>query len=310
MSTRDKMIAKPFLKWAGGKTQLINDIERSLPSEIVNKKFTYIEPFVGSGAVLFWILNNFPKMQKAVINDINADLINAYNIIASKPKELISILEIFQNEFHELNSEAENKKEYYYTKRELYNTRKTDLSTQAAIFIFLNRTCFNGLYRVNRKNHYNVPIGSYNKPTICDAQNILCVSEALQKVEILCGDYQQTINHATSNSFFYFDPPYKPLSDTSSFNSYAKDDFNDDEQIRLRDFCQKLDMLGHGWLLSNSDVRGKNINDSFFDDLYAKFTIQRVEARRSINANPEKRGVLKELLITNQLISQEYVRAI
>jgi len=293
------MIAKPFLKWAGGKTQLINEIERSLPSEIINKKFTYVEPFVGSGAVLFWMLNNFPKMQKAVINDINADLINTYNIIASKPKELISILNIFQNEFHELNLEAENKKEYYYSKRELYNTRKTDLSTQAALFIFLNRTCFNGLYRVNRKNNYNVPIGSYNKPTICDAQNILCVSEALQKVEILCGDYQQTINHATSNSFFYFDPPYKPLSDTSSFNSYAKDDFNDDEQIRLKDFCEKLEKEGHKWMLSNSDVRGKNPNDNFIDKIYANFLISRVKAKRNINANPQKRGELSELLITN-----------
>ena len=310
MSRIDKMVAKPFLKWAGGKTQLINDIERSLPSEIINKKFTYIEPFVGSGALLFWMLNNFPKMQKAVINDINADLINTYRTIASKPKELISILEIFQNEFHELNSFAEKKKEYYYAKRELYNTRNTELSTQAALFIFLNRTCFNGLYRVNRKNHYNVPMGSYSKPTICDSKNILAVSEVLQKVEILCGDYQQTLQCASSNSFFYFDPPYKPLSDTSSFNSYAKDDFNDDEQIRLRDFCQKLDMLSHGWILSNSDVRGKDENNNFFDDLYSDFLIQRVEARRNINANSEKRGVLKELLITNQFKNQNYVRAI
>jgi DNA adenine methylase len=299
MSRIDKMVAKPFLKWAGGKTQLINDIERSLPSEIINREFTYIEPFVGSGAVLFWMLNNFPKMQKAVINDINADLINAYRIIASKPKELISILEIFQNEFHDLNSLAEKKKEYYYEKRELYNTRNTDLSTQAALFIFLNRTCFNGLYRVNRKNHYNVPMGSYSKPTICDAKNLLAVSEALQKVEILCGDYQQTLNYASSNSFFYFDPPYKPLSDTSSFNSYAKDDFNDDEQIRLKDFCEQLEKEGHKWMLSNSDVKGKNPNDNFFDKIYANFLISRVRARRNINANAEKRGELSELLITN-----------
>jgi DNA adenine methylase len=254
MSRIDKMIAKPFLKWAGGKTQLINDIERSLPSEIINKKFTYIEPFVGSGAVLFWMINNFPKMQKAVINDINADLINAYRTIASKPKELISILEIFQNEFHELNSFAEKKKEYYYAKRDLYNTRNTDLSTQAALFIFLNRTCFNGLYRVNRKNHYNVPLGSYSKPTICDSKNILAVSEVLQKVEILCGDYQQT---------------------------------NDDEQIRLKDFCERLEKEGHKWMLSNSDVKGKNPNDNFFDRIYADFLISRVKAKRNINANHE-----------------------
>ena len=206
---------------------------------------------------------------------------------------------IFQNEFHDLNSLAEKKKEYYYEKRELYNTRNTDLSTQAALFIFLNRTCFNGLYRVNRKNHYNVPMGSYSKPTICDAKNLLAVSEALQKVEILCGDYQQTLNYASSNSFFYFDPPYKPLSDTSSFNSYAKDDFNDDEQIRLKDFCEQLEKEGHKWMLSNSDVKGKNPNDNFFDKIYANFLISRVRARRNINANAEKRGELSELLITN-----------
>jgi DNA adenine methylase len=292
-------IAKPFLKWAGGKTQLINDIEKALPKDIFNDKFTYIEPFVGSGAVLFWMLNNFPNLEKAVINDINEDLINTYKTIASRPAELISILEILQNEFHSLESSEENKKLYYYQKRELYNTRKEEQSGQAALFIFLNRTCFNGLYRVNSKNLYNVPMGSYKKPTICDKENILAVSQVLQKVEILCGDFEQTLDLATNNSFFYFDPPYKPLSETSSFNSYAKDDFNDNEQIRLRDFCNKLDILNHTWILSNSDVKGKDINDNFFDDLYSDFTIQRVDARRSINANPEKRGSLKELLINN-----------
>lgn len=291
--------AKPFLKWAGGKTQLITEIEKSLPYEITSKKFTYIEPFVGSGAVLFWMLNNFPNLEKAVINDINADLINAYKVIASKPKELIAVLEVLQHEFHLLENKPEEKKEYYYQKRALYNTRNTDKSTQAALFIFLNRTCFNGLYRVNRNNEYNVPMGSYKRPTICDDKNILAVSVALQKVEILCGDYEKTLNEATSNSFFYFDPPYKPLSDTSSFNSYAKDDFNDAEQIRLRNFCSNLEKQGHKWMLSNSDVKGKDINNNFFDEIYSDFSISRVKARRRINANPDKRGELNELLITN-----------
>jgi DNA adenine methylase len=303
-------IAKPFLKWAGGKTQLITEIEKSLPYEITNKKFTYIEPFVGSGAVLFWMLNNFAKLEKAVINDINEDLINTYKTIASRPKELISILQVLQNEFHGLEGKDEQKKEYYYQKRELYNTRKEEQSGQAALFIFINRTCFNGLYRVNSKNLYNVPMGGYKKPTICDKENILAVSNVLKKVEILCGDYEETLSFVGNNTLFYFDPPYKPLSETSSFNSYAKDEFNDAEQIRLRDFCHKLDTLSHTWILSNSDVKGKDINDNFFDDLYSDFTIQRVDARRSINANPEKRGSLKELLITNQTNSKEYVRAI
>lgn len=292
-------LAKPFLKWAGGKTQLITEIEKLLPYEITNNKFTYIEPFVGSGAVLFWMLNNFPNLKKAVINDINEDLINTYRTIASRPKELISILQILQNEFHGLEGKDEQKKAYYYQKRELYNTRKEEQSGQAALFIFLNRTCFNGLYRVNRKNENNVPMGSYKRPTICDKENILAVSNALQKVEILCGDYEKTLDELTTNSFFYFDPPYKPLSNTSSFNSYSKDEFNDEEQIRLRNFCTKLEKLGHKWMLSNSDVKGKDTNDNFFDEIYSEFSISRVKARRSINANPEKRGELNELLITN-----------
>ena len=302
--------AKPFLKWAGGKTQLISDIEKSMPKECLNSKFTYIEPFVGSGAILFWILNNFPKIEKAVINDINEDLINTYKFIASNPKELISNLEILQNEFHSLEGNEDNKKLYYYQKRDLYNTRKTEQSGQAALFIFINRTCFNGLYRVNSKNLYNVPMGGYKKPTICDKENILAVSEALQKVEILCGDFEQTLNYTSENSLFYFDPPYKPLSETSSFNTYTKDSFDDAEQIRLKDFCTKLDILDYNWILSNSDLKGKDENDNFFDDLYSDFTISRVDARRSINANPEKRGSIKELLITNKTNNQEYVRTI
>ncbi|HET8860209.1 DNA adenine methylase [Marivirga sp.] len=277
--------AKPFLKWAGGKTQLIQEIQSSLPIQIKSDKFTYIEPFVGSGAILFWMINEFPNLEKAVINDVNTDLINTYRTISSKPYELISILETLQNEYHSLVDDQDKKKEYYYDKRKLFNNRELEQSGQAALFIFLNRTCFNGLYRVNRKNEFNVPMGSYKQPTICNSENLLAVHNALQKIEILCGDFEETINHTSTNSFFYFDPPYKPLSETSSFNSYAKDDFNDLEQIRLRDFCQKLEDLDHNWMLSNSDVKGKNPDDNFFDDLYANFFIERVEAKRSINAN-------------------------
>jgi len=291
-----KKSAKPFLKWAGGKTQLISEIEKNLPNSTIN---TYVEPFVGSGAVLFWVLGEFSQLGKAVVNDINEDLINTYRTIQSTPKELISILEILQGEYHSLENVENKKKEYYYQKRELFNNRKQSKTEHSALFIFLNRTCFNGLYRVNRKNEFNVPMGSYKKPTICDKSNILAVSEALQKVELLCGDFEQTVNYTSSNTLFYFDPPYKPLSETSSFNSYAKDEFNDEEQIRLKNFCNKLDSLGHSWILSNSDVKGKNKEDNFFDDLYSNFTIKRVDAKRSINANPQKRGFLKELLITN-----------
>lgn len=295
----DKRNARPFLKWAGGKTQLLSSIEGALPKALLNEKFTYFEPFVGSGAVLFWMINNFPKLDRVVINDINSDLINCYRIIAMQPQELISILKDYEKEYHELSDQDEKKKAYYLEKRKLFNSRNSDLSLQAALFIFLNRTCFNGLFRVNRSNEFNVPIGSYKTPLICDTENILNVSKVLRRVEILSGDYQQTLEKVEMPSFFYFDPPYKPLSNTSSFNSYAKDEFGDYEQIRLRDFCKKLDELGHYWMLSNSDVKGKDPNNNFFDDIYNEFNIARVDAKRSINANPDKRGKLKELLITN-----------
>jgi len=284
-----KKSAKPFLKWAGGKTQLISEIEKNLPNSTIN---TYVEPFVGSGAVLFWVLGVFSQLEKAVVNDINEDLINTYKTVQSTPKELISILEILQNEYHSLENSDDNKKEYYYKKREIFNNRKQSQTEHSALFIFLNRTCFNGLYRVNRKNEFNVPMGSYKKPTICDKSNILAVSEALQKVELLCGDFEQTVNYTSSNTLFYFDPPYKPLSETSSFNSYAKDEFTDEEQIRLKKFCDKLDSLGHSWILSNSD-------NVFFDSLYADYKISRVWAIRAINCKSKGRGKLTEILTKN-----------
>jgi DNA adenine methylase len=293
------MQAKPFLKWAGGKTQLINDIEKALPSDFKSRNYTYVEPFVGSGAVLFWILNKYPNIEHAIINDINTDLMTTYRVIAQNPKELIEMLQQFEYEFHALPHQSEQKKLYYYEKRAAFNARLTDLTTQAALFIFLNRTCFNGLFRVNKSNAFNVPMGDYKKPTICDEANILAVSEVLQRVEMLNGDYQATLDRVNGNALFYFDPPYKPLSKTSSFNSYAKEEFDDNEQIRLRDFCQRLDEQNLQWILSNSDVKGKDPNDDFFDDLYQAFNINRVHATRMINANADKRGKLTELLITN-----------
>ncbi len=294
-----KKIAKPFLKWAGGKTQLIDQIKDKLPNNIFNEPFTYIEPFVGSGAILFWMFEQFPNMEKAVINDINKDLINCYLTIQNDVDSLINILFLWQEEYHVLASGEELKKAYYYEKRALFNQRTSEQTKQSALFIFLNRTCFNGLYRVNRKNEFNVPKGSYKKPLICNSDNLLAVSEILQRVEIISGDFEETEKYASTNTFFYFDPPYKPLTSTSSFTAYSKNGFDDDEQIRLRNFCEHLDRKGHKWILSNSDVKGKNPEDDFFDDLYKKFNINRVNARRSINANPSKRGKLTELLITN-----------
>ena len=292
-------ITKPFIKWAGGKSQLLTKIDNAIPNRIKQSNFTYVEPFVGGGAVLFWILQKYPNIKKAVINDINTDLTNSYKTIKENVEDVILILRQWEKEYHSLSEKQEQKKEYYYSKRMLFNSRKSDLTVQTALFIFLNRTCFNGLYRVNRKNEFNVPIGSYKKPMICDEDNLRVVNHILQKVTILNGDFEDTLEYAKDETLFYFDPPYKPLNETSSFNSYAKDEFDDKEQIRLAKFCEQIDLLGYQWILSNSDVKGKNPDDNFFDDLYGNFNINRVLARRNINSNPNKRGELTELLITN-----------
>jgi len=294
-----KKIAKPFIKWAGGKAQLLAEIDNSIPENLKFSKLTYIEPFVGGGAVLFWILQKYPNIKKAIINDINTDLTNSYKTIKENVEDVIVILRHWEKEYHSLSENKNKQKEYYYSKRMLFNSRRSDLTVQTALFIFLNRTCFNGLYRVNRKNEFNVSIGSYKKPMICDEDNLRAVSHILQKVTILNGDFEDTLEYAKDETLFYFDPPYKPLNETSSFNSYAKDVFDDKEQIRLAKFSERIDLLGYQWILSNSDVKGKNPDDNFFDDLYSEFNINRVLARRNINSNPNKRGQLTELLIAN-----------
>jgi len=290
--------AKPFLKWAGGKTQLLQYIENKVPYD-TNEVFTFIEPFVGSGAVLFQVLNNYPNIDKVVINDINTDLIITYRTISNSVEDLIKLLQKWEDEYHSISNDDDKKKEYYYNKRDLFNKRNSDEIKQSALFIFLNRTCFNGLYRVNKNNMFNVPIGSYKKPTICDDNNLRLVSKLLQKVTILNGDYTDTIEYVSGKSLFYFDPPYKPLNQSSSFNSYAKEQFGDNEQVRLKEFCDLLDLSEHRWILSNSDVKNTDINDDFFDDLYGTYTIDRVFAKRSINSISSKRGNVSELLISN-----------
>lgn len=290
--------AKPFLKWAGGKTQLLAEISSKMPFG-KDSEFVYIEPFVGSGAVLFWILSNYPSVKKVVINDINSDLTNTYESIKSDVESVISLLELWESEYHQLAEDDVLKKQYYYDKRNTFNARSANASTQAALMIFLNKTCFNGLYRVNKSNGFNVPIGSYKKPTICDKENLRAVSQVLSKVIVLNGDFEATLNFVDDNTFVYLDPPYKPLNQTSSFNSYAKDEFNDEEQIRLKEFCDKLNLANCHWVLSNSDVKNTQQDNEFFDDLYNEYKIDRVWAKRSINSKSEKRGKLTELLISN-----------
>ena len=295
----ESVTARPFLKWAGGKTQLIDEIRRLLPLWVREQPFTYVEPFVGSGAVLFWMLRNYPSIEKAIINDINEDLVNTYRVIASQPQELIEILEFLQNEYCFLRQGSDEQKAYYGKMRNRFNTKSEDNTTHAALMIFLNKTCFNGLYRVNRHGAFNVPIGSYANPRICDKTNILAVSNALKRVDIMCGDFAETLRDVSTPALVYLDPPYKPLSKTSSFNSYAKESFDDAEQKRLGAFCKQMDKDGFAWILSNSDVYSTGSKNPFFDNLYASFRISRVWAKRSINVNSQQRGSIPELLVTN-----------
>lgn len=289
--------AKPFVKWVGGKTQLIKDIESILPKNFFDKDITYVEPFVGGGAVLFWILQKFSNIKKAVINDINPKLIITYKVVKQSPKELIALLKDFQKEYISLSEEE--RKTYYLNKRERYNSSLLAPIETAAMFIFLNRTCFNGLYRVNSKGRFNVPHGRYSNPKICDEQTILADSEILQRVEIICGDFSETFVCASENTLFYLDPPYRPLSKTSSFNSYAKEKFDDKEQLRLCEFCQKLSDRGVNFILSNSDSPNDNNADSFFENIYNGYKIKRVFASRRVNSIGNRRGELTELMISN-----------
>lgn len=294
--------AKPFLKWAGGKGQLLSQLEQHLPDDLKEKEFTYFEPFVGGGAMLFYMLQRFPNIKRAVINDINSYLITAYRVIRDSSIELIERLAELEKCYYDLN-EDEAKKSFFLEARTIFNENNLDEIDRTKYLFFLNRTCFNGLYRVNAKGKFNVPFGRYLHPTICNKDVLKADSQLLNQVDvvILNGDYEQTSKYLSDGlNFFYFDPPYRPLDSTSSFNSYAKEEFNDVEQIRLRDFCAKLNQKPKiKWMLSNSDCSARNPEDTFFEELYCDFNINRVQASRAINANPKKRGKLTELLIKN-----------
>lgn len=297
--TEEKAV-KPFLKWAGGKGQLIKEIEQYYPFE--NGKITkYAEPFVGGGAVLFDILNKY-NLEEVYISDINVELINTYRGIRDNIDILIKKLSAMQNDFIPLYTE--HRKEYYLDKRSRFNELKVNGDEKiniekAALMIFLNKTCFNGLYRVNKKGLFNVPMGSYKNPLICDENNLRAVSKKLQKVKIVCGDYKKSADFIDENTFVYFDPPYRPITDTASFTAYTENLFNDDAQIELAQFVNDMDKKGAKIVISNSDPKNSNTNDDFFDNIYSAHRIKRVEATRMINCNSEARGKIKELLISN-----------
>ena len=298
-----KVKAKPFIKWVGGKGQLLPQLEAALPDKLYMEEFTYIEPFVGGGAMLFFMLQKFPNIKRVVINDINANLTVAYQTIKDNPKELVEVLKTVEREYLTIGEE-DARKFFYMQMRDRFNEQKLDQVTKTSLLLLLNRTCFNGLYRENSKGKFNVPFGRYANPTICNEELIYADSELLNRfdVEIMNGDFEKTSLKMEANrlNFFYFDPPYRPISTTSSFNTYVKEAFDDDEQRRLANYCRRIAAKRNCLLmLSNSDCSAKNLEDTFFESIYNGFYINRVYASRSINANPTKRGKLTELLICN-----------
>lgn len=302
--------AKPFIKWVGGKSQLIEQIDVQLPADFDRwKNITYIEPFVGGGAMLFYMLQQYPNIQHAVINDINSDLTTCYQTVRDNPEELIKSLQEIERTYLSLETE-DKRKEFFIMVRARYNEKNLDPIENTTKFFFLNRTCFNGLYRVNKKGLFNVPFGKYANPAICDPDTIRKDSILLQRVEILNGDFEKTFAYANGDTLFYFDPPYRPLSNTSSFNDYTKEPFNDDAQIRLKKFCDRVNNAGYKFMLSNSDCKEKNEDDNFFDILYSTYKIERVWASRSINSNPSKRGKLTEILVHNYLQTKRNIHTI
>ena len=290
---------KPFVKWVGGKSQLVEQIEKMLPTDGEKVLTKYAEPMVGGGALFFSILSKY-DFEELYISDINAELINAYQAVKNDVNNLIAKLNEMQMLF--LPMDENGRKYFYYTVREKFNSTTLTEETateKAAQFIFLNKTCFNGLYRVNRKGQFNVPMGAYKNPTICDDENLRNIHEALQNVTIVCGDYSLSKSFIDKDTFVYLDPPYRPISETSAFTAYNSDVFDDNEQIRLSKFIDEINLLGAKIVLSNSDPKNVNEDDNFFDDLYKNYKINRVEASRAINSKGDKRGKINELLICN-----------
>ncbi len=276
---KEKVIIKPepFLKWAGGKSQLLKQFECFLPPKFNN----YLEPFVGGGAVFFYLYNTGRlKGKKIILIDSNEELINCFLVIKENVERLISILK---------GPKYVNKKEVYYRIRA---EEPKDRFERAARTIYLNKTCFNGLYRVNSKGKFNVPFGRYKNPLICDSRNLRAVSIALKNVKILCDDFEKSLEYAGKGDFIYFDPPYQPLSKTSNFTSYTKDGFGEAEQRRLYCVFHELDKRGCKVMLSNS-------NTDFIKRLYRRYRLERVKANRAINCKAEGRGKIEELVILN-----------
>ncbi|AFZ29317.1 DNA adenine methylase [Gloeocapsa sp. PCC 7428] len=275
MLTQEPSYPKPFLKWAGGKTKLIQQYVSLFPQKFIN----YYEPFLGGGAVFFYLYNNY-ALSSAFLSDINPELINTYLCIKHDVESVISLLEQHRRKHNQ---------EYYYYMRSYITENSVE---RAARLIYLNRTCFNGLYRENSKGEFNVPMGKYKNPQICHSELLRAVAKALQVAQIEVRPFETVLSYAKSpEDFVYFDPPYYPLSQTSNFTAYSRDAFNEDDQIKLKNVCVELAQRGVKIMQSNSDC-------PFIRELYKDFKIYEIQAARAINSNATKRGKISEVLIT------------
>jgi DNA adenine methylase len=284
-ATQTKSV-KPFLKWVGGKGQLLGQFESLYPE----KYDSYFEPFVGGGAVYFSLA---PKI--AHINDINQTLVQTYTNIKTDVEKLIEELKDLEQDF--LAKDIDDRKVMYYDIRTKYNLLEPDAFERSLYFLFFNKTAFNGVYRENSKGGFNVPIGSYANPKIVDENNLRLVSQALSKTTITNLSYFDAVSKAKAGDFVYLDPPYHPLSETSSFTNYSKDSFSKDDQVNLRDLFVGLDKRGVYVMLSNSSA-------PFIQELYSEYKQISVFASRMINSKAEKRGKISEVVVTNYELSQ------
>ena len=296
-ANREPTAARPVVKWAGGKSQLLETFRYCYPPALGTGGIRrYIEPFVGSGAVLFDVAARF-SLDEYVILDRNPRLISTYQVIRDQAPALIVRLSAWQDRYWSMG--FGERQAFYYDIRERFNARQDSPLDEAAALIFLNRTCFNGLYRVNRRGRFNVPIGRYDRPLICDEANLLRAQELFRRVDLRCGRHEDVLDRVDDRTFVYCDPPYRPLTRSSSFTAYAEDGFDDTEQVALAGFARACDERGAAVMLSNADPHNIDVDDNFFDDLYRGFVITRVPARRAINSKKAGRGTVMELVITN-----------
>lgn len=279
---RDMNKARPFLKWVGGKGRVIPQLEKFFPETYNN----FYEPFVGGGAVFFDL-----NIKKATINDINANLIGLYINIRDNLEPLIGLLTDLQSQYHDLDETAQ--KDLFYQLRDEYNSIKDTTSLRkSSLLVFLNKTCFNGMYRENQSGEYNVPFGKHRKPTICDDTNLRYVSKTLQNTSILSGSYINAVKDAKNGDFIYLDPPYYPLNSTSSFTSYSEGDFVEQDQVNLKELVDDLTKRGCKVMVSNSYV-------PFIRNLYKDYRQEVIHVGRAINAVGSGRGKIKEIVILN-----------